>query len=197
MQKGDWILVTAASGGVGGWLCQILRAKGAHTIATVGSEGKVLVAKESGAEVVVVEAPDVVEEKVKECTGGKGVAAVFDGVGKATFDRSLNVLARKGTLASYGNASGAVEPLSISYVAVFRHSTFPHANFFVLIVMFRRLSAKNAKVLRPTLFNYITTREEFETYTAELWKLMTESKFTTRIHEIYPLRDVARAHNVS
>ena len=114
MQKGDWILVTAASGGVGGWLCQILKAKGAHTIATVGSEGKVKVAKESGAEVVLVEAPGVVEEKVRECTGGKGVHAVFDGVGKATFDRSLDVLARKGTLASYGNASGAVESLAIA-----------------------------------------------------------------------------------
>lgn len=120
VQKGDWILVTAASGGVGGWLCQILRAKGAHTIATVGSEAKVSVAKESGAEVVLVEAPGVVERKVKECTGGRGVAAVFDGVGRATFDRSLDVLARKGTLASFGNASGAVEPLTISLVFSYR-----------------------------------------------------------------------------
>ncbi|KAL6719294.1 NADPH:quinone reductase [Lecanora helva] len=172
VQKGDWILVTAASGGVGGWLCQILKAKGARTIATVGSEGKVAVAKESGAEVVVVEGPDVVEQKVKECTDGNGVAAVFDGVGKRTFDRSLEVLARKGSLVSYGNASGAVAPLAIS-----------------------RLGAKNAKVVRPTLFNYIATRDEFESYTAELWKLMTENKFTIRIHETYPLKDIARAHD--
>jgi len=114
VQKGDWILVTAASGGVGCWLCQILKAKGAHTIATVGSEGKVGVAKENGADVVLVEGPNVVEEKVLECTNGKGVSAVFDGVGKSTFDRSLSVLARKGTLASFGNASGAVEPFAIS-----------------------------------------------------------------------------------
>ena len=106
--------MTAASGGTGGWLCQILKAKGAHTIATVGSEGKVSVAKENGAEIVLVEGPGVVEEKVKECTAGKGVAAAFDGVGKATFDRSLDVLAPKGTLVSFGNASGAVEPLAIS-----------------------------------------------------------------------------------
>ena len=114
VQKGDWILVTAASGGVGGWLCQILKAKGARTIATVGSEAKVSVAKASGAEVVLVEGPNVVEEKIKECTNGEGVAAAFDGVGKATFDRSLDVLARKGTSASYGNASGAVAPFAIS-----------------------------------------------------------------------------------
>ena len=115
VEKGDWVLVLAASGGVGGWLCQILKVKGAHTIATVGSEWKVAVAKESGAEVVLVEGKDEVVEKVKEHTGGAGVAAVFDGVGKDTFERSLNeCVARKGTMASFGNASGAVPPFPIS-----------------------------------------------------------------------------------
>lgn len=79
-----------------------------------GGEGKVAVAKESGAEVVVVEDEGVVQQKVKECTGGNGVAAVFDGVGKTTFDRSLEVVARKGTLVSFGNASGVVAPFAIS-----------------------------------------------------------------------------------
>lgn len=114
VEKGDWVLVLAASGGVGGWLCQILKAKGAHTIATVGSEGKVAVAKESGSEIVLVEGIDDVVEKVKEHTGGAGVVAVFDGVGKDTFERSLECVARKGTLASFGNASGAVAPFLIS-----------------------------------------------------------------------------------
>ena len=114
MEKGDWVLVLAASGGVGGWLCGILRAKGARTIAVVGSEGKVGVARESGAEVVLVEGRDDVEGTVRECTGGGGVVAVFDGVGKDTFERSLRCVARKGTLASFGNASGAVPPFSIS-----------------------------------------------------------------------------------
>lgn len=114
VEGGDWVLVLAASGGVGTWLCQVLRGKGARTIATVGSEGKVGVARESGAEVVLVEGRDDVLGKVKEHTGGAGVAAVFDGVGKDTFDRSLQCVARKGTLASFGNASGAVEPFSIS-----------------------------------------------------------------------------------
>ena len=114
VEKGDWVLVLAATGGVGGWLCQILRAKGAHTIGTVGSDGKVEEAKRLGAEVVVVEGEGKVEEAVKEKTGGEGVRAVFDGVGKATFDRSLEVVGRKGTVVSFGNASGAVEPFSIS-----------------------------------------------------------------------------------
>ncbi len=114
MERGDWVMVLAASGGVGGWLCQILRAKGARTVATVGSEGKVEVARESGAEVVLVEGKDDILGKVKELTGGAGVVAVFDGVGKDTFERSLQCVARKGTLASFGNASGAVAPFAIS-----------------------------------------------------------------------------------
>lgn len=65
-----------------------------------------------------------------------------------------------------------------------------------MLTLRRRLSPKNAKVVRPTLFNYIATREEFETYVNELWKLMTEAKFKTRIHNTYPLKDVAKAHNV-
>ncbi|KAI4182829.1 MAG: hypothetical protein L6R41_005759 [Letrouitia leprolyta] len=173
VQSGDWVLVLAATGGVGGWLCQILRAKGAKTIGTVGSEEKVVTAKEQGADVVVIDRPgqgDVVKT-VKEYTNGQGVAAVFDGVGKETFERSLECVARKGTVASFGNASGAVEPFLIS-----------------------KLSAKNAKVARPTLFNYLYTREEYEHYSNELWKLMIDHKFNVRIHEIYPLKDVARAH---
>lgn len=99
VQSGDWVLVLAATGGVGGWLCQILRAKGAKTIGTVGSEGKVDTAKEQGADVVVIDRPgqgDVLKT-VKDCTDGQGVAAVFDGVGKDTFDRSLECAAGKGT----------------------------------------------------------------------------------------------------
>lgn len=99
VQSGDWVLVLAATGGVGGWLCQILRAKGAKTIGTVGSEEKVVTAKEQGADVVVIDRPgqgDVVKT-VKEYTNGQGVAAVFDGVGKETFERSLECVARKGT----------------------------------------------------------------------------------------------------
>lgn len=114
VEKGDWILVLAATGGVGGWLLQILRARGAHTVAVVGSEGKVEEARRLGAEVVVVEEEGKVEEIVRERTGGEGVRAVFDGVGKVTFERSLGVVGRKGTVVSFGNASGAVEPFGIS-----------------------------------------------------------------------------------
>ena len=115
VEREDWVLVLAASGGVGGWLCQVLRAKGAHTIAVVGSQGKVEVAKEAGAEIVVVD--DGKEDVLKIVlyhTNNQGVRVVFDGVGKATFDRSLECVARKGSLISFGNASGAVPPFAIS-----------------------------------------------------------------------------------
>ncbi len=115
VDEGDWVLVLAASGGVGGWLCQILKAKGAHTIATVGSQGKVQIAKDAGAEVVLVEGEDDVKAEIMKRTNNEGVRAVFDGVGKSTFDRSLDVVARKGSVVSFGNASGAVEPLTIAF----------------------------------------------------------------------------------
>ncbi|KAL8964928.1 MAG: hypothetical protein Q9183_004136 [Haloplaca sp. 2 TL-2023] len=166
VRSGDWVLVLAATGGVGGWLCQILRAKGAKTIGTVGSEEKVQTAKDQGADVVVIDRPEQgdVLKTVKEHTNDQGVAAVFDGVGKDTFERSLEV-------ASFGNASGAVPPFLIS-----------------------KLSTKNVKVLRPTLFNYIYTREEFEGYSNKLWAMMTEKMFDVRIHNTYPLKDIATAH---
>lgn len=101
VEKGDSVLVTAATGGVGGWLLQILRAKGAKTIAVVGpSEGKVEEARRLGGSecVVVVEQEGEVERVVERETRGEGVRAVFDSVGKTTFERSLGVVGRKGTL---------------------------------------------------------------------------------------------------
>ena len=114
VERGEWILVLAASGGVGGWLCQILRAKAARTIAVVGSRAKVEVAQDAGADVVLVEGEDDIVAVVKEKTGGEGVRAVFDGVGKATFERGLECVARKGSMISFGNSSGAVPPFAIS-----------------------------------------------------------------------------------
>lgn len=111
---GDWVFITAASGGVGGWLCQILRARKAKTIAVVGSKGKVDVARLYGADIVLVDdgAVDVLGV-VKRETGGEGVHVVFDGVGQSTFTRSLECVRRKGTMVSYGNSSGAVPAFHI------------------------------------------------------------------------------------
>ncbi|KAF2198269.1 NAD(P)-binding protein [Delitschia confertaspora ATCC 74209] len=173
VQRGDWVLVTAAAGGVGLWLMQLLKSVGARTIATASTPEKRELAKTFGAEVVLEyheEDREKFVERVLKETGGEGVVAVFDSVGKATFDACLKCVRRKGTMCSFGNASGAVEPLAIS-----------------------RLSAKNIKLLRPTLFNYVATRDEFKHYSNELWDFITKDKMNVNIHEVYPLKDVVRA----
>jgi NADPH:quinone reductase len=116
VQPGDWILVTAAAGGVGLWLCQLLKAVGARTIAAASSEEKRKLALENGAEVALgyyEENREAFTKKVLETTGGEGVAAVFDSVGKVTFDSCLDAVKRKGTMCSFGNASGAVSGLAL------------------------------------------------------------------------------------
>jgi NADPH:quinone reductase len=108
VKKGDWILVTAAAGGVGQWLVQMGKYLGCRVIGACSTK-KVELVKGLGADHVIDYT--VQEDYVKpvmEITGGEGVAAVYDGVGKATFDRSLACVARKGTMVSYGNASGQV-----------------------------------------------------------------------------------------
>lgn len=170
VRKGDWILVHAAAGGVGLWLCQLLKAVGAKVIGTASTEEKIKLAKENGAEFMINYSHENWVERVKEITSGEGVAAVFDGVGASTFDGDLQVLARKGTLASFGNASGAVPPFPIA-----------------------KLSQKNLKILRPTLFNYIATREEFEKYAGELFDFILKDNLNVRM-DVYPLEDVAKAH---
>ncbi|ESZ95208.1 hypothetical protein SBOR_4407 [Sclerotinia borealis F-4128] len=171
VQRDDWILVHAAAGGVGLWLCQLLRVVGAKVIATASSKEKLELARVNGATVGINNKEEDIVKRVLEITRGEGVKAVFDSVGKDTFEGDLEVTARKGTVVSFGNASGAVPPFLIS-----------------------KLSAKNLKVLRPTLFGYIATREEFERYTSELFDFIVKDKLNVRIHEIYPLEEVGRAH---
>ncbi|KAF2873419.1 hypothetical protein BDV95DRAFT_627346 [Massariosphaeria phaeospora] len=173
VQKGDWVLVTAAAGGVGSWLVQLLRAVGARTIATASTPEKRELATKNGAEVTLEyheEDRDVFVQKVLEITGGQGVAVVFDSVGKSTFDSSLAVVGRKGSMVSYGNASGPVTGFALA-----------------------RLSAKNIRLLRTTLFNYVATRAELEMYAKELWSFIEKDKLNVKIHDVYPLKDVVRA----
>lgn len=175
VKAGEWILVHAAAGGMGLWLCQLLKVTGAHVIGTASTEDKRSLAKKAGAE-VVLEYPETMGDKafvskVKELTGGKGVHAIFDGVGKATFDTDLDVIALKGSLISFGNASGAVPPLTIN-----------------------RLSPKNVRLMRPTLFGFISTREEFEKNTQDLFEIMEKENLDVSIHKTYDLKDVASAH---
>ncbi|KAK3716185.1 NADPH:quinone reductase [Vermiconidia calcicola] len=172
VKKGDWVLVHAAAGGTGLWLCQLLRAIGANTVGTASTKEKVDLATKAGATHMINYSQDDVKSKVMELTSNNGVAAVFDGVGKSTFDLSLECVARKGSMISFGNASGAVPPVTIA-----------------------KLSPKNARLMRPTLFGYIATREEFEHYVNELFEIIPKEKIDVRIHEVYPLSEVKRAQD--
>lgn len=113
VQRNDWVLVHAAAGGVGLWLCQLLRVVGARTIGTASSSAKMELAKRNGAGWMVDYTKEDVVERVRDITGGHGVMAVFDGVGKDTFETSLEVLALKGSLVSFGNSSGDVPPFQL------------------------------------------------------------------------------------
>ena len=171
VQKGDDILVWAAAGGVGLLLLQRLKQLGAHAIGVTSTAEKAELAKQHGAEHVILYTKEDVAQAVKKLTNGKGVEAVYDSIGKESFEASFDSLAHKGTFVSYGNASGSPPPLTLA-----------------------RLSAKLIKVLRPTMNGYVRTREEFDSYTSELFDLIQSGKLKINIFKEYPLKDVKQAH---
>ncbi|POR37440.1 Putative quinone oxidoreductase [Tolypocladium paradoxum] len=172
VQPGQWTLVHAAAGGVGLLLVQMLRSVGARVIGTAGSKEKCELARKNGAEWTIDSRNDDVVARVKEITGGHGVDVIFDGVGKATFDADLQMIAMKGHLISFGNASGPVPPISILL-----------------------LGPKNVKLMRPVMNGYVAERKDLEKYTSELFDLVALGKVNIAIHNVYPLKDVARAHS--
>ena len=138
VRTGDTVLVHAAAGGVGTILCQWAKRLGATVIGTVGSREKAEVAKARGCDHVILYKEEDFAERVREITGGKGVPVVYDGVGKATFMRSLDCLRPRGLMVSYGNASGAVDAFDLGVLA----------------------QKGSLYVTRPTLFTHISTRED-------------------------------------
>ena len=171
VQKGDDILVHACAGGVGLLLCQRLKQLGAHVIGTTSTKEKAELAKQYGAEHVILYTKEDVAATVKKITNGKGVEAVYDSVGKDTFDASLESLAHKGMFLSFGNASGAPPP-----------------------VVLARLSAKLIKIMRPAMQGYVRTREEFDSYANELFQLIKDGQLVINVYKEYPLKDAAQAH---
>ncbi|GHJ84085.1 hypothetical protein NliqN6_0487 [Naganishia liquefaciens] len=172
-RTGEWYLVHAAAGGVGLWLVQLLKALGARVIGTASTQEKITQAKAAGAEVMLNYSEpgfDLVAA-VMDATGGQGVDAVYDGVGKDTFEDDLKVVRRKGSVVSFGNASGAVPPFAIT-----------------------KLAPKCIKLARPQLFGYVATRPEFERYTNELFTLIADGKVDVLVHGTYALQDVQQAH---
>ncbi|KKF96575.1 putative quinone oxidoreductase [Ceratocystis platani] len=171
VRPGQWALVHAAAGGVGGLLVQLLKSVGAKVVGTASSAEKRELVKELGADVVLDSKASDWVQQVKTATNGHGVDVVFDGVGKATFDGDIDAIARKGTLISFGNASGAVPPVEIF-----------------------RLTPKNIKLLRPAVNAYVATREELDKYSGELFTKITQGQLRVPIHKVYPMKEVAQAH---
>ena len=172
LNAGEWALVSAAAGGVGQLLVQWLKARGVRVIGVVGSEDKRGMALQAGAEDVLLTGdPDLVA-KVRSRTDGKGVKASYDGVGAASWETSLKSLARRGTLVSFGNASGAVTGVDLGTLS--RHGSL--------------------YVTRPTMFDYYAEPGEREAGAAKLWDMILSEQVKVTVGQTYPLREAARAH---
>ncbi|HVV51968.1 MAG TPA: quinone oxidoreductase [Polyangia bacterium] len=170
--RGDTIVFHAAAGGVGSIACQWAQALGLRVIGTAGGEEKVARARQNGCdEVVDLKSEDLVA-RVKELTGGAGARAVFDAIGKDTFDASLACLAPRGMLVLFGQASGVVPPLDLA-----------------------RLSAGGSLFLtRPSFSHYLATRGDLVQSAGRLFDLVGRGAVRIEIGQTYPLRDAAQAH---
>ncbi len=172
LAAGEWALVPAAAGGVGQLLVQWLAARGVRVIGTVGSEEKMALASGAGAELVFLSGDGELSGKVREATSGAGVAASYDGVGAATWDASLKSVRRRGTIVSFGNASGPVTGVNLGTLA-------QHGSLFVT---------------RMTLFDYYREPAEAMAGAARLWEMVGSGKLTVRIGQTYPLHEASQAH---
>ena len=172
LKAGETALVHAAAGGVGLIVVQLARAIGARVIGTASSEEKAQLAREAGADDVIVFTKHDFEPEVKRLTDGKGVDVVYDGVGKATFEKNLNVMRTRGMLVIYGMSSGAVPPVDPA-----------------------KLSEKGSLYMaRTTLAHFTATREELLARTSALFGLIAGGKVHMLIGKKYPLAEAAEAH---
>ena len=171
VSAGETVLVHAAAGGVGTILSQWCKVLGATVIGTVGSAEKGEVAREHGCDHVILYKEEDFVKRVAEITGGEGVPVVFDGVGKATFDGSMECLSRFGMMITFGNASGAVPPLDLL-----------------------RLSARGITVARPSLKPYIERREDLEEAAGELLGHIETGRIRITVGQRFRLAEAAEAH---
>ncbi|MBP2478325.1 NADPH2:quinone reductase [Crossiella equi] len=169
---GDDILVHAAAGGMGLLLTQFVKAKGGRVIGTVSTADKEKLAREAGADEIIRYTEADVAEGVRELTGGRGVAAVYDGVGATTFDASLASLRPRGVLAIYGAASGPVPPFDVQ----------------------RLNQAGSAFVTRPSLGHHTANREELEWRASEVLTGVANGTLHVRIGARYALAEARQAH---
>jgi len=172
LKKGETALIHAAAGGVGLLLVQMAKNIGARVIATVSTEEKAKLAREAGADEVILYSQQDFEVETKRLTDGKGVHVVYDGVGKTTFDKDLEVLRPRGYLVLFGASSGAVPPFDLAKLAQ-KGSLF---------------------VTRPTLVHYMAAHEELQKRATDVLTMIATGKIKLRIEHIYPLKEAQQAH---
>jgi NADPH2:quinone reductase len=173
LKQGDTALIHAAAGGVGLLLVQVAKMKGARVFGTVSTPEKAKLSREAGADEVILYGEQDFEAEVMRLTGGKGVNAVYDAVGKTTFDKSVNCVGVRGVLALFGQSSGPVPPFELSRLA------------------------KNAIFLtRPGLGHYVAAREELLQRASDVFKWVQSGHLHVRISRTLALRDAVEAHRL-
>jgi NADPH2:quinone reductase len=170
IEAGDWVVVHAAAGGVCLLLTQLAKVRGGRVIATTSTDEKAALAREAGADEVI--GYDRFADRVREITDGDGAAAVYDGVGKSTFDDGLRALRPTGRMILYGAASGQPDPLELARLA----------------------PAGSLYVQRPTLATYTRTPEMLRERARQVFELIGSGRLNVRIGECYPLGEARRAH---
>ena len=172
VKAGETILFHAAAGGVGQILCQWANSLGVKVIGTVGSDEKIDLAKKYGCEEVINYSKEDFAKKVLEITNGKGVPVVYDGVGKATFEKSCECLQVRGTMISFGNASGALDPIDVPKI----------------------LQPKGLYFTRPSMQQYLRTIEEINEAANSLFEQVGSGKIKIEIFKKYKLNEIEKAH---
>ncbi len=172
LKPGDVCIVHAAAGGVGQLLCQVAKLRGARVLATVSTEEKAAIAREAGADEVILYSQQDFSAEARRLNGGKGVQVIYDGVGRATFEKGLDTLAPRGLMALFGQASGPVPPFDPSI-----------------------LNQKGSLYLtRPSMGHYIASREELTWRAGEILGWIAEGKLRLSVDRELPLAEAADAH---
>jgi NADPH2:quinone reductase len=172
LKRGDTALVHAAAGGVGLLLVQMAHNLGARVIGTVSTDEKAKLAKDAGADEIIFYTKQDFEAETRRLTNDRGVDVVYDGVGKTTFEKGLNVLRPRGYMVLFGGSSGPVPPLDLILLSQ-KGSLF---------------------ITRPTLVHYIITTEELRARSKAVFDMIAAGKLKLRIERTYKLADVAQAH---
>ena len=172
VKSGETILFHAAAGGLGQIFCQWAKSLGCRIIGTVGSDEKIESAKNNGCDHVINYTKENFAEKVKELTNGIGVPVVYDGVGKKTFDGSIECLKVRGVMVSFGNASGPLDPCNVT----------------------KSLAPKGLYLTRPSIAHYTSTREELDEAAKKVFEMYITKEFKLKIFKKYSLKDIVKAH---